>query len=311
MPKDIILVTPRSVRKDLLLPLRESNFELRINETGRTLALEDLKKLAVEPSRVVGVLAGLEHWGEKEFVEFSSIRVLSRLGVGIDAIDLGAARGRGVVVHGTMESVSRPVAEHTLALALSLLRKIPEQNESVHARSWSRAEGTSLAGLKVGVVGLGKIGSEVAKLFARLDALVGGFDPALSSDTIQRRRRFPHVTWLDFDDLIDWADLVTLHVPSVSSTRGLIGPAELTRLRGKFLINTSRPEVLDEGALLHALKSEELSGVALDVLSTEPYFGELLGLPNLILTPHVATFTSQARRQMTSEAVRNLLEELS
>ena len=225
----------------------------------------------------------------------SKLRVVGRAGVGVDNIDVPAATRRGILVVNAPRGNIIAAAEHTIALLFALARWVPQADASVKRGEWTRQMflGTEIRGKTLGVIGLGNVGSEVAKRAYGVEMDVVAYDPVVS---VERAELF-NVALVGLHDLLEQADFVTVHVPLVDSNRNLIGPAELARMKPTArLINTARGGIVDEKALLEALRSGRLAAAAADVFETEPP-GEnpLLALPNFIATPHIAASTVEAQ----------------
>ena len=238
------------------------------------------------------------------------LRVIGRAGVGVDNIDLDAATRRGILVMNTPGGNSVSVAEHTLALLLSLARSIPQLSSSVHAGRWekSAAAGTELRGKLLGLVGLGRVGFEVARRVRAFEMRVAAADPYVSPDVAREEG----VEILPLDDLLRRADYVSLHASLSPSTEKMINAASLAKMKqGARLINSARGELVDEQALAAALRSGHLAGAAVDVFTEEPPRNSpLIGLPNLIATPHVAGSTIEAQEEvgfLIAQQVRDYL----
>ena len=223
------------------------------------------------------------------------LRVVGRAGVGVDNIDVPAATRRGILVVNAPRGNIVAAAEHTMALLFSLARSVPQADASVKRGEWNRANfiGTEIRGKTLGVIGLGNVGSEVAKRAHGLEMDVVAFDPVVS---VERAELF-NVALVSLEELLEQADFVTVHVPLVDSNRNLIGTPELARMKPTArLINTARGGIIDESALLAALQAGRIAGAACDVFENEPP-GEspLLAIPNFIATPHIAASTSEAQ----------------
>lgn len=223
------------------------------------------------------------------------LRVIGRAGIGVDNVDVEAASRRGIVVVNAPTSVVVAAAEHTVALILSLLRRIPQAHRSVVDGRWERSRfvGTELRGKTVGVVGLGNIGAEVARRISAFDVRLLGSDPFVSADYADRLG----VELMELGELLRQSDIVTIHVPLTTSTRGLIDAARLAMLKpGARLINCARGEIVDEKALLDALASGKLAGAALDVFASEPPDSALTAYADrTVLTPHLGASTEEAQ----------------
>ena len=221
-----------------------------------------------------------------------ALRVIGTASVGFDHIDVEAADARGVAVVSVPDYCTEEVADHTLALLYALLRGVVELDRRVARGEWSsRAAGPlrTLAGLRVGIVGLGRIGGAVATRLLALGAEVW------ANDVVPVARE--GVTFVELDELFAGCDAVTLHVPLTRETRGLVGRAQLAAMRSDaLLVNTARGAVVDVGAVLEALRAGRLGGAALDVLPQEPPPAPPLA-PNLIVTPHAAWYSEAAQER--------------
>jgi len=232
----------------------------------------------------------------------SEMRAIGRAGAGVDNIDIAAATEHGIVVMNTPDGNTISAAEHSVAMLLSLLRRIPVANASLRAGRWDRKSftGTELWGKRVGVLGLGRIGREVAARLQPFKTIVLGHDPVLTADAINDLGVIPAT----FEVLMETSDIVTVHIPLIPQTRGLIGRAELARMRkGAFIVNCSRGGIVDEGALLEALESGRIAGAALDVFEHEPptFPSPLIDHPRVVATPHVAASTVEAQERVARD----------
>jgi len=285
--------------------LKKSGFDYSINQLGRRLKAEEIIKLA---SSAVGIVAGVEPYTREVLEKLPELKCISRCGVGIDSIDLQSAKDRGIAVKNTPDAVVQPVAELTIAMIFDLLRKLTEQTLLLKAGNWKKLSGNLLAGRKIGVIGLGRIGKKVAEMLIALGAKVIATDISPDREWIKRNK----VTLLSIKELLSQSDVVTIHVCVSQDNPFVIGKNEIAMMKpGALLINTSRGSLLNEGDLYEALKSGCLAGAALDVFAEEPYNGALRELNNVVLTPHIATLTAESRTQMEIEAIKSLLEFLS
>src|SRR6266568_4858744 len=223
------------------------------------------------------------------------LRAVGRAGVGVDNIDLEAATKRGVLVMSTPGGNAVSVAEHTLALLLALARQVPRLDKAIHEGRWekSSAAGTEVRGKTLGLIGLGRIGTEVAVRAEAFDMRVLAYDPYIS----EAAAREVSVELVPLEKLLAESDFVSLHTALSPSTQNLISVANIKKMKkGARLINTARGELIDEAALAEALKSGKLAGAAVDVFAEEPPKNSpLVGLPNVIATPHVAGSTTEAQ----------------
>jgi D-3-phosphoglycerate dehydrogenase len=227
-----------------------------------------------------------------------ALKIIGRSGTGVDNIDMAAATRRGVIVMNTPVGNSISAAEHTIGLILSLLRKIPQANCSIREGKWERHKflGTELHGKVLGVIGYGKIGTEVVKRALSFNMQILVCDPFVPETLAQDL----NMRLVKFEELLAQADIVTLHVPLTSSTKKLIDFRALVLMKqGAYLINTARGELVDEGALLSALKSGKVAGAALDVFADEPQpNAELVSMPNVVATPHIGASTVEAHEKV-------------
>ena len=225
----------------------------------------------------------------------SRLRVVGRAGVGVDNIDVPAATRRGILVVNAPRVNIVAAAEHTMALLFSLARWVPQADASVKRGEWTRSKftGTEIRGKTLGVIGLGNVGSEVAKRAHGIEMDVVAYDPVVTTE----RAELFNVELVSLDDLLDRADFITVHVPLVDANRNLIGARELARMKQSArLINTARGGVVDEEALADALEAGRLTAAASDVFAAEPPGdNRLLKLPNFVATPHIGASTAEAQ----------------
>jgi D-3-phosphoglycerate dehydrogenase len=223
------------------------------------------------------------------------LKVIGRAGVGVDNVDVAAATRRGIVVANAPESTVVSAAEHTIGLLVALSRNIPQAHASLKAGRWERSRyaGVELEGKTLGVLGFGRIGRQVARRALGLGMQVVAYDPFVARD---RFRELGVELAESADDLLGLADFLTLHLPLTEETRGFIDRGAIAQLRdGVRLVNVARGELIDEEALIDALRSGKIAAAALDVFSTEPYSGPLLELENLVVTPHLGASTEEAQ----------------
>ncbi len=237
------------------------------------------------------------------------LKVVGRAGVGVDNIDLDAATHRGVLVMNTPGGSSVSVAEHTLALMLALARSVPQANASIHLGKWEKsASGTELRGKTIGLIGLGRIGTEVARRAHALEMEVLAHDPYVTPAAARESQ----VELVALDDLFRRSDFLSLHTSLSPSTEKMINAAAIAKMkRGARIINCARGELIDEAALAEALRSGQIAGAGLDVFAVEPPKNSpLIGLPNVIATPHIGASTAEAQEQVgtaVAQQVRDFL----
>lgn len=232
---------------------------------------------------VDAVIAGGEPYTAELFDQFPQLRVVARVGVGYDAVDVAAATARGVAVTTAPGTNHESVAEHTFALMLAFSRLIPLRNQVIHAGGWPRNYSRPLRGQTLGLAGLGRIGKAVSMRAAAFGMRVVAFDP-LPLEMMGVARG-------SFDDLLAQSDYLSLHVPLTPLTKHVMNADTFRRMKpGAVLVNTSRGGLVNEADLVAALRSGRLGGALLDVLEQEPPPADhpLLGMPNVMLTPHAA-----------------------
>ncbi len=282
--------------------LDESGLDYSLNTLGRRLVREDIIEMGKDCE---GIVAGVEPYDDYVLDHLPRLRCISRCGVGIDNISLEKAKDRGIEIRNTPDVVVLPVAELAVAMIFDLLRGLTYHTGLLRSQQWKRRAGYLLSGRKVGVLGLGRVGKRVAELLTRLGAEVYGAD--LLPDRQWAGKNGVNIVSNEL--LLRECDIVTIHVSVSENNRFVLGKKEIGSMReGALIVNTSRGEVIDEEALYHALESNHLGGAALDVFGKEPYDGPLCQLENVILTPHIATFTRESRVQMEIEAVKNLID---
>ncbi len=235
---------------------------------------------------------------------------IGRAGVGVDNIDVEAATKRGIVVCNSPEGNTVAAAEHTLALMLALARNIPAATGSVMAGEWRRSAflGVELFNKTLGVIGLGKIGSEVAARAAAFGMKVLGHDPFVAADRAERIG----VEIVELQELLERSDFITIHVPLTKDTEYLIGRENLAKVKpGVRIINCSRGRVVDEAALAEAVQDGRVAGAGLDVFEKEPPTeSPLLGLDNVVLTPHLGASTAEAQVKVAVDVAHQVLDVL-
>ena len=239
------------------------------------------------------------------------LEVIGRAGVGVDNIDMRAATRRGVAVINAPGGNTSSTAELAFALLLAAARRVAEADRSVREGRWDRKalRGRQLQGNTLGVIGAGRIGTEVARRAHAFGMRILAYDPYLSAERAADER----LERVELDELLERADFVTVHVPLTEQTRGMIGVAEIGRMKpAAILINAARGGIVDERALAVALEQRKLGGAALDVYETEPLPGEhpLRGAPNLVMTPHLGAATMEAQREVALEIAKRVRDAL-
>lgn len=303
-----ILTSPSSfgqVSNQPLDMLTANGFEIINNPFGRKLTEDEVIMLAKD---CVGIVAGVEPLTARVMDALPGLKCISRVGVGMDSVDLEHAKQKGIIVINTPDGPTRSVAELTLAMTFSLLRKIPQADAAIKNKQWKKQTGNLIFNKTIGVIGLGRIGRMVAELFRGIG------NPVIGYDLIQNEAwatQF-NIKLLDFTSLLQTADIITLHIPGTIDKSCLIDEAEIQQMKsGAFFINIARGGLVNEDALYNALKTNKLRGAAIDVFSEEPYAGALTELDNVVLTPHIGSYAEEGKLIMEVDAVKNLIASLS
>jgi D-3-phosphoglycerate dehydrogenase len=281
--------------------LRATGVEFRTNPLGHRLSNDDLCELIGDASVLI---AGTEPINEKVFSRAPQLRLIVRVGIGLDSVDLAAARRRGIEVAYTPDAPGLAVAELTVGLMLDLLRGISGADRALRAGKWKRHTGSRIATSCVGVVGVGRIGTKVIRhltsAFPGVQILANDIQPVTGFEDM------PEVRWVEKDELLRESDIVTLHLPFTPATRNLLSQDTLALMRkGSFLINTSRGGIVNENDLAAALRAGTIAGAALDVFEHEPYSGPLLDAERCVLTCHMGSMTHDCRARMEIEATED------
>jgi len=305
-----ILVTPTTMTPDsdtaAMKKLRAFSDSLVFNPTGKPLSEEALIPLI---DGCDGCVAGLDHYTAKVIESAKSLKVISRYGVGIDQVDLAAAKANNVVVCNTPGANSQAVADLTFGLLLCLARDIPSLDRKTREGEWPRSYGIELYGKTMGILGLGAVGKAVAKRAAGFSMRILAYDPAINLEFARANGVIP----ADFDTVTREADFLCLHIPLTDETRREISAGVMhTMKKGAIIVNTARGGLIDEEAAYELLVSGHLGGLGLDVFDEEPpKKTPLFSLPNVVLTPHTAAHTAEATANMGDMSVQNLIDVLS
>jgi D-3-phosphoglycerate dehydrogenase len=241
----------------------------------------------------------------------SQLRVIGRAGMGLDNVDIDAASLRGVIVMNTPGANTVATTEHAVAMLLALCRHVPQADVSVRSGKWTRGQftGVQLYRKTLGILGLGRIGAQVARRTQAFGMSVIAFDPYISDDVAREL----NVTLVDLDELWSRSDFITLHTALTPETRGMINVTAIARMKpGVRLVNCARGGLVDDVALVDALRSGHIAGAALDVFADEPLPSDspLRDLPNVVLTPHIAASTVEAQRDVGTQIVDQVLAAL-
>lgn len=285
--------------------LEKCEVDYVLNPFKRRVTEEELGELIQD---IDILIAGTEKISEAVLSRAKNLRLISRVGIGLDGIDLTIARRKGIKVTYTPDAPAPAVAELTLGMMLALLRRTQEANVGMHAGEWDRLFGRRICDVTIGIIGFGRIGQLVAKYLISLGArniLLNDVKPEASLPLAD------NMNYVSKEEIMATCDIVSVHVPLTNVTHHMIGTRQLAEMKDDaILINTARGGIVDETALLETLSSGKLSGVGLDVFESEPYSGPFRSINRCLLTCHMGSMSVDCRTKMeieaTSEAVRFL-----
>lgn len=286
----------------LLTKFEEHGWNIVRNPFGRKMTENEVLELLLSES-VEAMVAGVEPLTDRVFAENPQLRMISRCGSGFDSVDIDAAEEFGLSLYRTPEAPAEAVAELTISLAIAVLRRVGEADRLIRSGEWHALMGRSYSRSRIGIAGLGHVGSRVAAVSTVLGAEVGYTDSFVDNADYER--------FDDIEALAQWADVLTVHLPRDESTLHSIDADVLTALGPEgVVVNTARGGLVDEDALYQALTEGRIAGAALDVFASEPYSGPLGSLPNVMLTCHMGSYARQVRSAMETEALQNALDHL-
>lgn len=306
MPKALITTVPFGDKNRLPIELLEAaNIEYLINPIGRKLKEDELAEMVADFDVLI---AGTEPVTDKVMSRASRLKLISRVGIGLDSVDLLAAERRGIQVSYTPDAPAPAVAELTIGLMLSLLRSVQVANVQMHRGEWHRYFGRRIPEVTLGIIGAGRIGGGVLR---RLSAF--GASRILVNDIHPNLKVAPELKfdWVDKEEIFRHADVISLHVPLTAQTKNMIRREHLLQMKqDAMIINTSRGGIINERELAEVLSGGHLSGAAIDVFEQEPYTGDLARIDRCLLTSHMGSMSIDCRTRMeieaTEEAVRFL-----
>jgi len=280
---------------------RAENIILLKNPYGRRLSASEITDLARD---CTGIVAGLEPYTKEVLNELINLRCISRVGVGIDNIDINIANEKGIAILNTPDAPTRAVSEMAIGLAFCLLRGITRVDHQVKSGIWKKYTGYLMHNKIIGIIGAGRIGKKTAALIQSLGAQVIVHDINPDNHWLLEN----NFSNYSLDEVLSQSDIVILHLAFAPDKKPIINADTIALMKeGSYLINLSRGNAVDDSALYEALFSGKLAGAALDVFRDEPYFGNLCKLENVILTPHIGSQTFETRYEMKHQAVTNLM----
>ena len=303
MAKVLITTVPFGDKNRLPLDLLEkAGIEYLINPHNKKLTEDQLADLVGDYDVII---AGTEPISEKVLGRASNLKLISRVGIGLDGVNLIAAKKRGVKVSYTPDAPSPAVAELTLGMMLTLLRSVHISNFKMHQGKWERIYGRRLTEVTVGIIGMGRIGTHLLRCmtgFGKIRLLVNDIKP---NDELDKEFI---LEWVTKDQIYQEADVISLHIPLTPLTKNLIQREQLLSMKfDAMIINTSRGGIINENDLYDVMMQGHLSGAAIDVFENEPYTGKLLGIENCLLTSHMGSMSIDCRTKMETEATEEAI----
>ena len=301
MKKKKILIATSSFAindKNPINRLKKCGFELIINPYKRKLSQKELKNFVKDKS-LFGVIAGLETYDEN-ILKNSSIKIISRLGSGISNIDLKVAKKLKIKVLSTPDAPTEAVAELTVGMMIALLRNIVNSNNDLKKEKWNRSFGGLLKNKKILIIGYGKIGKKVHHHLKNFNADIFIYDPFKNLKSISISK--------NLNSLLSKVDIISCHA---SGNQEILGEQQFKKIKkGTILLNSSRGSIVSEKQIINAIQNKTLSFAWIDVFNSEPYRGKMTKLKNIILTPHISSYTVETRIKMENDAVMNLINNL-
>ena len=282
--------------------LEDKGAYVELNKKGRKLTSKEVIDILQDYD---GVIAGTELYTKEILRQISNIKVISRLGVGMDNIDLEFAKSMDIKVYKSKTTPALSVVELTLGLILDLLRKINQQNNQLKTGVWNKQMGELLTNKTLGIVGMGNIGKQLVKTLKGFNLNIIAHD--LNQDELFAKEY--NIQYAELDLLLQKSDIVSIHLNLTDETNRLFDYNTFKKMKkNAILINASRGEIINEADLIKALDEKLIRGVGLDVFEYEPYNGPLVNYDNVILTPHIGAYAKEIRMKMELEAAENLIE---
>ena len=303
-----VLTTPRSYGKtdpQVFDMLRQAGLEVVRNDTGGILDKETIKTMLADCD---GVIVGVDPMDAEVIAAAPRLKAIAKYGVGVDNIDLDAAKARGIKVSRTVGANSEAVADYAMALILAVARKTVLIDRQCRKGDWKKITTRDVTGGTIGILGLGAIGKNVAQRAQGFGMTVMAYDPFWPEEYAREH----HIARADPDEIYARCDVISLHLPLTPETENIIGAAELAKMKpDAILVNTARGGLIDENALLDALEAGKLYGAGIDAFSSEPPKDpRWFSLDNVVLGSHCAASTSGASRNMGRMATANLIRDL-
>lgn len=281
--------------------LVKNDFEIVSNSLRRKMKTSEIIKVAKD---VDAIIAGTEEYDSHLLENLQKLKIISRVGVGIDNVDLTETTRRHIQVSKSSSSPSLAVAEFTLSLILNLLKKINSNSINAKKGVWLKEAGTLISSKTIGIVGTGQIGSKLIEILSGFNVNFLVFDKYRNENLLKNNK----LKYVSLEELFNQSDIVTIHLPHTKETNNLINKSLFCLLKdNSIFINTSRGSIVEEQDLLEFLTENPTVFAALDVFKEEPYSGPLQELDNVLITPHIAAYAKETRIEMEIEAVEHVV----
>lgn len=306
-----ILITAshfQTLCQDAIRLLEDNGHHVILND--HDMPYYSFEELAVWAPDIQGAIIGMDQWNEQVFQIAPKLKILARFGVGVDNVDLEAAKRHGVQVVNAAGLNANAVAELGVAMILNCLRSIPQLNQKLDQGEWARAVGKEILGKTVGILGFGDIGGRVAKKLSGMGVELLAYDPYPN----EAKARDLHVTLTDMDTVLAKSDVISIHMPSIPATRHIMDRAAFAKMKqGAYFINTARGALVDTQALIDAVTGGHLAGAALDVYEQEPLpmDAPILHTPGIQCTPHTGAETVETYHNISMMAAQAVIDSLN
>jgi D-3-phosphoglycerate dehydrogenase / 2-oxoglutarate reductase len=308
MPKVLITTVPFGEKNKLPIDLLEkNNIEYLINPLNKKLTEDELAEMVTDFDVII---AGTEPITEKVMNVATNLKMISRVGIGLDSVNLLEAEKHGITVSYTPDAPAPAVSELTIGFMLTLLRSVQLSNMEMHNGRWHRLFGRRLSEVTIGIIGVGRIGVGVLEHLQGFDSpkiLLNDIDPDKKIDN-----RFSNIEWVDKETVYRYADIITIHTPLTAQTINMVKKEQLLSMKkDAIIINTARGGIINEQDIYEVMQSDHLSGAAIDVFDFEPYNGKLREIQRCILTSHIGSMSIDCRTRMEIEATREAVRFLT
>ena len=282
--------------------LEKAGIEYSINPFNRKITEDDLKNII---SDYDGLIAGTETIS-KEVIDLAPrLKIIARVGVGTDGVDLNYAKSKDIKVTYTPDAPGPAIAELAIGFMYSLLRSTHISNLEIRNGKWNRSIGRSFSDMTIGVIGAGRVGSKVIELISKIGCKNLLVSDIYHNDALKEKYQFE---WASKQKIFSEADIITFHVPLTADAKGMVKKEELLSMKKDvFIINTARGGIVDENALYEVMLSGHIAGAAIDVFDQEPYSGPLININRCLLTPHIGSASRECRAKMELESVQEII----